>query len=133
MTWILFLVIFIVNLVFWVSWIRLMFNTTYEKIKDFVLRRICKGRFGAASIGQGDANEIDLINEEKLKKIELDEMAGGPNAMIPQIDHGFGGDDLYEEKKYGGDGPSPMGYDDQDYQGVPHKKVKVHSGKVNDN
>jgi hypothetical protein len=71
-TIILFLIILLVNMVFWVAWVKMMFYARYLKIKDWLARKCCKGKF--SGIIQGDSNDIAEINAEKIKEMGEEEV-----------------------------------------------------------
>jgi hypothetical protein len=53
----LFLVILFINVVFWLSWIKLTFNRTYNRVKGWFMKRLCSKRYKS----QKDFSEMAKI------------------------------------------------------------------------
>jgi hypothetical protein len=65
----LFLLILAINLVFWVTWIKMVFSTTYTKVKNFFMKKFCPGRYKQKKdIGMLENPIADLDDDKKQQQ-----------------------------------------------------------------
>lgn len=52
-------------MIFWVSWLKMMFYQRYIKIKEWISKNVFGGKYFSGAV-QGDISDIAQINAEKM-------------------------------------------------------------------